>query len=133
MSPELDKQLCEKYPKIFANRYGDMRETCMCWGIECGDGWYDLLDHLCANLQWNTDKNNYYKDGAAPYPQVVATQVKEKFGGLRFYVENATDAQYAVISFAESLSYHMCDVCGAKGKPNSEGWIKTRCDEHAND
>jgi hypothetical protein len=133
MSPELDKQLCEKYPKIFKNRHGDPKETCMCWGIECGDGWYDLLDHLCANLQFNTDVNNYVSNGIERYPQVVAMQVKEKFGGLRFYVESATDAQYAVISFAEALSYHMCDVCGAKGKPNREGWIKTRCEVHKDD
>lgn len=130
MSPELDKQLCEKYPKIFKNRHGDPKETCMCWGIECGDGWYDLIDNLCRNLQWNTDKNNYVTNGIERYPQVVASQVKEKFGGLCFYVESATDAQYAVIEFVESMSYNVCDVCGAKGKPNKSGWIKTRCDEH---
>ncbi len=131
MSPELDKQLCEKYPKIFKNRNGDPKSTAMCWGIECGDGWYDLIDNLCRNLQWNTDKNNYVTDGIERYPQVVASQVKEKFGGLCFYVESATDAQYAVIEFVESMSYRVCDVCGAKGKRNKSGWIKTRCDEHA--
>lgn len=127
MSPELDKKLCEKYPKIFVNRNGDPKETSMCWGIECGDGWYDLIDRLCDNLQWNTDRNN--RNGR--YPQVVAVQVKEKFGDLRFYVERANDVQDAVISFVESLSHHTCDVCGAKGKTRQEGWITTRCDEHA--
>jgi len=86
MRKELDEKLCAKYPKIFANRNGDKRKTLMCWGFSCGDGWYWLLDRLCSNLQWDTDKNNRDEK----YPQIVAMQVKEKFGGLRFYVESAT-------------------------------------------
>ena len=58
MRKELDEKLCAKYPKIFADRHGDMRTTAMCWGFECGDGWYWLIDSLCSNLQWNTDNNN---------------------------------------------------------------------------
>jgi len=50
MKEELDKQLVEKYPHMFQNRYKGMRETCMCWGFECGDGWYDILNCLCANI-----------------------------------------------------------------------------------
>ena len=38
MKDELDKQLCEKYPKIFKDRYAPMTETCMCWGFDIGDG-----------------------------------------------------------------------------------------------
>lgn len=129
MSPELDKKLCEKYPKIFANRNGNPQETLMCWGFECGDGWYDLIDNLCGWLQFNTDRNGHLPKYAS---QVVAVQVKEKFGGLRFYVEGATDAQYAAISLAEAMSHKICDVCGSPGKPSKGGWIKTRCDAHAN-
>lgn len=127
MSPELDKKLCEKYPKIFANRNGPPEQTAMCWGFECGDGWYNLIDKLCDWLQFNTDSNNHLPKYAN---QVVAVQVKEKFGGLRFYVDGASDVQDAAISFAESMSYRICDVCGAPGKPNGSGWIRTRCEEH---
>lgn len=55
MSPELDENLCKKYPKIFVNRYGDMRTTAMCWGFDCGDGWYNIIDALCANIQHRID------------------------------------------------------------------------------
>lgn len=128
MRKELDEKLCEKYPKIFANRHGDMRETCMCWGFDCDDGWYWLIDKLCSNLQWNTDKNN--RDGK--YPQVVASQVKEKFGGLCFYVQSSTPEQYAAISFAESLSYNMCERCGTtKNLGRTSGWIKVLCKDCA--
>jgi len=130
MRKELDEKLCAKYPKIFVNRHGDMRTTCMCWGFACGDGWYWLIDRLCSNLQWNTDKNN--RDGK--YPQVVASQVKEKFGGLCFYVESATPEQYAVISFAETLSNYTCEVCGTtKNIGHTKGWITTLCEDCAVD
>ena len=124
MRKELDDKLCAKYPKIFANRGGSKMETCMYWGFACGDGWYGLIDHLCSNLQWNTDKNN--RDGK--YPQVVAAQVKEKFGTLCFYVESASSEQHAVIRFAESLSAHVCEDCGTtKNMGRTSGWIRHLC------
>ena len=52
MKPELDKALCEKYPKIFVNRHADMSTTAMCWGLEVGDGWYNLIDTLCEALTY---------------------------------------------------------------------------------
>ena len=130
MTRELDEKLCAKYPKIFVNRHGDMQTTCMCWGFECGDGWYWLIDRLCSNLQFNTDNNNSGSNEGR-YPQVVASQVKEKFGGLRFYVEGASEPQHAVISFAESLSYHICEKCGTTKNVGhtQQGWISTLCEE----
>lgn len=50
MKKELDDKLCADFPEIFRDRHGNMRETCMCWGFECGDGWYSLIDLLCAFL-----------------------------------------------------------------------------------
>ena len=61
----------------------------------------------------------------------VAVQVKEKFGGLRFYVQAATDKHYNFISFAESMSYRTCEDCGAPGKTYTDGWHRTLCDIHA--
>jgi len=46
----------------------------MGWGIQCDDGWFNLLSVLCERLQYLTDR-----DGS---PQLVASQVKEKWGGL---------------------------------------------------
>lgn len=105
-----------------------MQETAMCWGLDCDDGWYDLIDALCERLQSMTD----YNPNNDRFPQIVATQVKEKFGGLRFYVRAASDYQDGLISMAESLSYHICEVCGNPGKPNKSGWIRTTCATHIN-
>ena len=48
MSPELDRQLCERYPLIFKDRHASMQVTAMCWGFDHGDGWFHILDVLCA-------------------------------------------------------------------------------------
>jgi len=121
MKKELQEKLFKKYPKIFAQRYLSMEQTAMCWGIDTGDGWYWLIDQLCEYLQFQTDNNKS--------PQVEASQVKEKFGGLRFYVSGADDRQYSAIRFAEFLSYSICEDCGTTKEvsQNKTGWIRSLC------
>jgi hypothetical protein len=160
MRRELDEALCAKYPLIFKDRNADMRTTAMCWGLECGDGWYNIIDILCALL------TSDYRGAHIRYDHLVeagvggilygtktvtqedidvakakldeetlkvpvAVQVKEKFGWLRFYVQAATDKHYQYISFAESMSYRTCEDCGAPGKTYTDGWHTTLCDIHA--
>ena len=135
MNEELDKILCEKYPKIFRDRNKSMQETCMYWGFSHGDGWYNIIEAACRNIQNHTD----WKRKQEPYAsmseeefdeihQPIAAQVKEKFGGLRFYVDNADDYTSGVIAMAESMSYKTCETCGAPGKQEGKGWIKTVCE-----
>lgn len=187
MREELDRELCEKYPKIFAQRNLPMSETCMCWGLAVGDGWYDIIDVLCANIQgridardkeiercarwhemrnaalagdWtifdekNADRINdpkwaewidrerarlvepevpCYMEIQKSIPQVEAVQVKEKFGGLRFYVDGGDDYTRGLIAMAEDMSFRICEVCGKPGQLRQGGWILTLCDEHHND
>jgi hypothetical protein len=136
MKVELETQLFETYHKIFKEKDLPETQTCMCWGVSCGDGWFTLLDKLCAWLQFQTDKN--------AYPQVVADQVKEKFGTLCFYYhledteaslknqEGAyprnTEYLAGAVSFAESLSGTICECCGAPGTVSSNSrWVSCRC------
>ena len=132
MKTELENKLFKKYPEIFAQRTLPMTETCMCWGIETNNGWYKLIETLCASLQWDTDHNDY--------PQVVATQVKEKYGGLRFYYTwKETDKEYpkekyayqeGKISLAEHLSENICEECGSMDNvTQTTGWIVTLCNK----
>lgn len=141
MRDELDKQLCEKYPKIFANRHKHMTETAMCWGFECGDGWYNIIDQLCANIQSHIDWNNSQRERLLkdnPHnltipnevPQVVAEQVKEKFGTLRFYYQGGDDKIDGMVRMAESMSSVTCEECGKPGTTGGKGWIHTACEEH---
>jgi hypothetical protein len=75
MKLELDKLLCEKYPKMMVNRNKDMKETCMCWGFECGDGWFNILDQLMGNIQHHIDWKEKQRRWAMDYNE-MATQAK---------------------------------------------------------
>ena len=127
MSPELDNELCTKYPKIFKDRHADMRSTAMCWGFECSDGWYHILNTLCRKIQTHIDWRDSSED---PIPQVVAMQVKEKFGGLRFYYSGGDDYIGGLVSMAESWAANTCEQCGERGTQRDGGWIRTLCNEH---
>ena len=79
MKKELDDKLTKKYPKIFKDRYVDIKKSPIGFGIECDNGWYWLIDNLCQNIQSYIDNNEHLK-----IDQVIATQIKEKFGRLNF-------------------------------------------------
>ena len=74
--------------------------------------------------------NNYWAcfcDGyRSSHPK--ASQVKEKFGGLRFYMTCGTDEIFNLIDEAEELSYKTCEECGKPGEEKDTGWIRTLCD-----
>jgi len=101
--------LSRTYPDIF--KHG----SC----CECGDGWFNLIDNLCRAI--------VSSEGYAPGTNYVE-QVKEKFGGLRFYVSNGTEDAHDLISRAEDASYAICEYCGiSDGVTTSGGWLKSLC------
>jgi hypothetical protein len=126
MSPELEAKLVERYPKIFNVGAVDGRMPFPMFGIECDDGWYDLLDLLCSTIQWYLDHNA--SDGVE---QVTVQQIKEKFATLRFYESGGDRETAAYIRMAEAMSERLCEVCGNRGVIRSGGWIKTLCDHHS--
>ena len=74
------EEFMSRFPILFQHRGLSMSETCMCWGIECPIGWYHIMEQLCTVLEYYNiefSKNH----GIA----IIADQVKEKFGTLRFY------------------------------------------------
>jgi len=103
-----------------------MNQTCMCWGIEPGDGWYNIIDTLCGQIQWHIE-HNLDKDEDPEAVNVEATQVKEKFGGLRFYYNGGNDFISGLVYMAESMSEKTCEECGSPGTQNERGWILTLC------
>lgn len=149
MTPELDQHIREKYPLIFS-------QNCE---MSIGDGWFDIIDSLCANIQsridnsvdrrkwaikWNeqvNDPDNDWSDKASfierkerevpeLVEQVVATQIKEKFGTLRFYYNGGDDYISGLEAMADSMSGKICEDCGKPGKSTTGGWIRTLCEEH---
>lgn len=121
MKRELDDLLCSRYPGIFRDRHGTVQTTAMCWGFTCGDGWFDLIDVLCAEIERHAHETGL---------DVVAVQVKEKFGSLRFHIRGGDDYIRGLIGMADSLSQFVCEECGQPGTP-SKGWMKALCSMHA--
>ena len=180
MKPELQQKIFDKYPKIFGDRTKPMTETCMCWGLEVGDGWYNLIDTLCEALTYTyttsieVDEEDGKRLGVESYnfnekssyyftiepPQVIATQVKEKYGTLRFYYREEYDEKFmslyqtgkypelqrsidrysdyinGIVHFAETASGRTCEDTGQPGELHvsggtANGWVKTVNKEHA--
>lgn len=62
--------------------------------------------------------------------RVRVQQIKEKFGGLRFYYQGGDGNVAGMVRMAESWADRTCETCGQKGKQRSGGWVRTLCDEH---
>ena len=120
-------QLAKKYPNILmrSNWTGKLLEDQIGCELSIGYGWLQLVDDLCGKLQQAIQSlSEEQRKG------FFATQVKQKFGGLRFYVSYGNDEIYKLISEAENQSYKTCEVCGEPGESTNDGWVMTLCKEH---
>ena len=127
MRPELDKELCDRFPEIMAERNMSVMNSCMSWGFEHDDGWYHLLNSAMRLVQSHIDIS---KRRGVEVPQVVFEQVKEKFGMLTIYHHGGDEYTNGVLRMAEEMSRHTCEECGDVGYANDKGWIRTLCDKH---
>jgi len=122
MNKENTEYLWNKYPKIFQDKNADIRTSLIPFGFECHDGWFWLIDRLCSSIQGYIDNNNK--------EQVIATQVKEKFGSLSFYCYGGDDVTFGMIWLAEHMSRHTCEECGStKDIGHTTGWITSLCEK----
>ena len=118
---EFSKRMTERFPKIFAGQYG---------GFAVGPGWWPIIESLCANIQSHTDWWNKNRETRPVVEQVVVEQIKEKFGGLRFYYSGGDDQISGMVRMAEAWADRSCEECGAPGTSGGQGWIKTLCPTH---
>ena len=97
--------------------YPDRGSIKSCSTLEIGNGWFGLVKELiekCIALGWNKQ----------------TCQIKEKFGGLRFYINSASDEVFEAINEAEEKSYKVCEVTGRPGELRRDiGWYRTLSDE----
>lgn len=82
------------------------------------EGWYELTKNLIEELI------------AIGWDKRLA-QAKEKFGGLRFYLDTYPENSHDIIHKYEDLSYKTCEKCGKDGVLRKSNWLLTLCDEHA--
>lgn len=145
MQVELQEELLRRYPKSFrkpGNRLVDPNvifgfEGCLQderapldeRGIECGDGWFDLIDRLsraCEDEIWALMTQGVPKEG---WPRIA--QIKEKFGGLRFYVHGplSDDLRAQILQAENEESFRLCERCGAPGNLREGQLRHTYCDD----
>lgn len=96
MKKELEEVLYQRYPELFAERTLSPQETGMCWGLECGDGWFNLIDTLCCTIQQGIEHGDT--------PPVRVTQVKERRGTLRVRIRGCNEWLRGMLEMAEAVS-----------------------------
>lgn len=169
MNKELTNILYERYPLIFAEKDLPETKSCMYWGFECSDGWFNLINEMCSLIQSHCNQNKFhhklnwlgnkliktkmfrnkmkwrisaetrltsifymstYKKEIEGCNQVVAEQVKEKFGSLRFYYRGGDEFISGVTCFAEALSETTCEFCGSPATIiNMKSWYNCICEK----
>lgn len=130
MKKELDIALCTDFPLCFSERNGDMKNTAMCWGFECSDGWEpsirktaEKLEPLIAAAKAKDPEGyeaGYYR----------TSQLKEKFGTGCWYLSGGTDEMQDLVQAWENETENICEICGKPGKLHGQGWYYTSCFEH---
>jgi hypothetical protein len=108
----------KSYPKMYAGKYG---------GFAVGKGWYPIIERLSSNIQQHIEWVNRESEVV---PQVVVEQIKEKFGGLRFYYQGGDEQVHGMVRMAEAWAGIACEECGGIGKRRGGGWVRTLCDKH---
>jgi hypothetical protein len=115
---KFSERMEKSYPSLYSGKYG---------GFAVGKGWYPIIERLSASIQQHVEWKN--KDSEV-CPPVVVEQIKEKFGGLRFYYQGGDEYISGLVSMAESWAGIACEECGGIGKRRGGGWVRTLCNKH---
>jgi len=101
-----------------------LQSNLMAFGFECDEGWYPMIYELLDKIQAFVDTHPDFAD-------LEIMQIKEKYAGLRVYINYGPDEIYDLINEYENKSYSVCEICGKEGKERERGhWYKTLCEEH---
>jgi len=122
--------IVEHYQKVLdiVRKHKPLFKYVVPYQVAVPPGWIDLVDTLltCLDDAVKLEEKAVFK----------IIQIKEKFGGLRFYysLEDASEAlktQVAnLVEIAEAQSFGICYVCGEPGNIRTSGWITVRCPLH---
>lgn len=122
MNKENTERLYSDFDHLFRDRNKPEKESLMCWGFTCGDGWFPLVYAIARMI------TEYVK--AHPEAECAAFQVKEKFGGLRFYIRGGDDTLHRMIWEEAQKSFAICETCSAPAivRTSPTGAVRTLCD-----
>ena len=129
------KRLEELYPRAMRNVY---------CGVSINEGWFHIIEALVKNIhqhiKWkrkmrarelvNQRKRVDDVKVTEYVPHIEIHQIKEKFGGLRFYYEGGDEQVHGMVRMAEAWADSTCELCGTRGSLRTGGWVKNLCDAH---
>ena len=106
--------ITKEFPEFF---YENGEPTFFDFSIE--EGWIPMLRELLTEFRELKSK-------------MKIRQIKEKYGQLRVYGDDATVGEYALIDTYCTRSMKTCEICGQEGKlrKTNTGWFYTSCEEH---
>lgn len=147
MQAQLQAELVRRYPKFFRppgkrlidpdvicgheDRLLNDRAPFDERGIECGDGWFDLIDRLSCACE--NEIKTLTTQGLPMERWPCIAQIKEKLGGLRFYVRGSLsdDLLERILQVENVESLRVCERCGEPGNLRDGPWLHTYCDNCA--
>jgi len=128
---DLQDKLLNDFPRLYMQYSWNKRDSCMPYGFPNVPGWFDILYKLSQDLEAEFQKlPDNIKKHAAKNGIFAASQVKQKFGRLRFHMDHPTPEMRTIISAAEGASCAACFICGADGKQRN---MSVYCSEHGPD
>jgi hypothetical protein len=142
------QKLYADFPRLY--RDASNERSCMKWGFQCNDGWFDLLYKLSADIEAEARTLGIDPDSDA-WPKAI--DVKEKYGTLKFYCDAGEKRNHldlvpevtgqiislrpmpnvpsirALIKSAEKASASICECCGCPSKLRTDEWWRVTCDK----
>ncbi len=118
--PDTLDKLIEQYPIVF--KHLDKTDY-----HNLPSGWYKIVDRLCSELSAILEEALEVNPESPDEPLFSVLQVKEKFGGLRFYymMNTKDDELYkriqTAVDTAEDTSYSTCQITGNIGALCKDG------------
>jgi len=95
MNTELEKNLLEKYPKLFRTVKH----------LECSDGWYDILNIMCKEIQTHI---TYYRNNAARtkrYNRALTQALRGNYSNIEYYHRNSKDKEVLIAKDIEMKNF----------------------------
>lgn len=119
MNDENTKKLLTAYPLL----YRELRE----WGFECGDGWFDLVWQLSAEIELAAHLEGI-PENSDSWPAVGV--LKNKLGNLRVqFTAPVSDNIRGLVEKARDISVEICEICAAPCNKATETEQVNKCDE----
>lgn len=114
---------------ILENEYSFMKNVY----VETGDGWYQIVYHMCREI------NNVYSKYDLK-PDIIVDYIKQKNGELVFMYHYNTDSNIEdktyqleidnIVAEYERQALEICEECGKSGELRCiDDWLTVLCEE----